>query len=81
MTHSPRFVHDCVNPNCCRFAGLTPKSDVYVYTSMLGEPGLIMRQSDDGPDYRSWPTLHLAGLSAKHDDEVRLALQLADSVW
>jgi hypothetical protein len=76
MQTTPRFDHDCINPGCCTFAGRTLRCDVYTHRSMLGERGLIMRASSDGPDYRSWPSLRYAEMSARDDAEVFHALEL-----
>ena len=79
MQVTPRFIHDCVT-GCCRFAGRTLRCDVYVYGSMLGETGMIMRHSDDGPDYSSYPAMRYARMSAERDAEVFHAVQLAEAL-
>lgn len=79
MQTTPRFTHDCTQPGCCRFVGRTLRTDVYTHRSTLGEAGLIMRLSDDGPDYRSWPSLRYARLAAQDDAEVFHALQLVEA--
>ena len=76
----PRFEHDCTNPGCCTFVGRTLRCDVYVHGSILGEKGMIMRSSSDGPDYRSWPALSYARRVAEHDAEVFHAVQLAEAL-
>jgi len=45
----PRFIHDCTDPVCCLYAGETLHCDVYITRS----GGLMMRDGDDGPRYRS----------------------------
>jgi hypothetical protein len=72
-TMTPRFKHDCTSPGCCTFKGRTLHSDVYAMRS----GGLIMRRSDDGPDYSSWPTMPIAELVAEQDAETFHAVQLA----
>ena len=74
----PRFEHDCTSPGCCRFVGRTLRCDVYVYGSLLGEKGIIMRSSSDGPDYRSYPTMGMACMVAAEDAEAFHAVQLAE---
>lgn len=72
---TPRFLHDCENPGCCTFMGRTMLCDVY--TTRSG--GLIMRDGDDGPSYRSFPTMMLAHMVADIDAEVFHAVQLAEN--
>jgi hypothetical protein len=48
-----------------------------VYTTRSG--GLIMRDGDDGPSYRSFPTMMLAHMVADIDAEVFHAVQLAEN--
>lgn len=81
MQTTPRFKHDCLIPGCCLFRGRTLRSDVYTtnHQGESGRIGLLMRQGDDGPDYRSWPEFRYARLSAQDDAEVFHALQLAES--
>jgi hypothetical protein len=74
----PRFEHDCTNPGCCRFVGRTLRCDVYVYGSALAGPGIIMRSSSDGPDYRSYPTMGMARMVAERDAETFHAVHLAE---
>lgn len=74
----PRFTHDCTNPGCCTFVGRTLRCDVYVYGSILGEKGIIMRSSSDGPDYSSYPTMDIARRVAEVDAETFHAVQLAE---
>lgn len=80
MQTTPQFEHDCINPGCCRFAGRTLRCDVYVYTSMMGETGVIMRRSDDGPDYSSYPAMRYAHMAAAQDAETFHAVQLAEAL-
>lgn len=70
-----RFEHDCLNPGCCTFVGRTLRSDVYVTRS----GGLIMRDGNDGPDYRSYPTMAIARMVAARCPEGFHAVQLADA--
>lgn len=79
MQVTPRFIHDCVT-GCCLFRGRTLRSDVYTtnHRGESGRIGLLMRQGDDGPDYRSWPEFRYARLAAQDDAEVFHALQLAE---
>jgi hypothetical protein len=79
-TNTPRFEHDCLRPGCCRYAGRTLNCDVYAYGSMLDETGMIMRRSDDGPDYSSWPALRYAEMAAAEDAEVFHAVQLVNTL-
>lgn len=72
----PRFVHDCVNPGCCTFVGSTLVCDVYVYRSMLDEQGMIMRHSDEGADYHSFPTMAMAERGAAQNADMRAAYEL-----
>ena len=74
MQVTPRFVHDCVT-GCCTFVGRTMRYDVY--TTRSG--GLIMRDGDDGPNYRCYPTMVIARMVAKKDAEALHARQLADA--
>lgn len=75
MQTTPRFKHDCENPGCCEFVGRTLRCDVYKTRS----GGLIMRGSDDGPDYRSYPTMMMARVVAKRDAEAFHAVQLVEA--
>ena len=75
MQITPRFEHDCTNPGCCTFVGRTLRCDVY--TTRSG--GLIMRDGDDGPDYRSYPTMQIALLVAENDAEAFHAVQLVEA--
>jgi len=75
MQITPRFEHDCTNPGCCTFVGRTLRCDVY--TTRGG--GLIMRDGDDGPDYRSYPTMQIALLVAENDAEAFHAVQLVEA--
>lgn len=68
-----RFAHDCTNPGCCTFVGETLNCDIYITRSR----GLLMRFSNDGPDYRSFPSMDIAGRVARRDAEVFHAIQLA----
>ncbi len=79
MQTTPRFQHDCTNPGCCTFIGRTMRCDVYSYRSSLGEPGMIMRWSSDGPDYSSWPMMRYAVMAAETDAEVFHAVQLVEA--
>lgn len=76
MQTRPRFEHDCINPNCCRFVGRTLHCDVYTHRSIGNEQGVIMRHSSDGPDYSSWPALRYADMSAQNDAEVFHAVSM-----
>jgi hypothetical protein len=78
MRTTPRFEHDCINPDCCRFVGRTLRCDVYVYRSVLGEQGVIMRTSSDGPDYSSTPSMEWFRRLAEVDAEAFHALQLVE---
>lgn len=72
MQTTPRFVHDCVT-GCCTFVGRTMRCDVY----KTRDGGLIMRDGDGGPDYRSYPTMMIARMVAEEDAEAFHAVQLA----
>lgn len=52
---SPRFTHDC---SACLFVGHANDDgisvDVYV-CPQHGRPTIVVRYSDDGPDYSSYP--------------------------
>ena len=76
MMVGPLFTHDCVRDNCCQFVGSTLTCDVYIYGSMLGEPGMIMRHSSDGADYSSYPAMRYAHMAAAQNNEVQQAVQL-----
>jgi len=69
----PKFVHDCTNIDCCTFVGRTLRCDVY----RTRDGGLILRDGNDGPDYRCYPTVQIALLVAQHDAETLHAAQLA----
>jgi hypothetical protein len=75
MQTTPRFTHDCTDAGCCRFVGRTLRCDVY--TTRGG--GLIMRDGDDGPSYRSYPTMGIARMVALRDAEAFHAMQLAEA--
>lgn len=75
MQTTPRFTHDCTNPGCCTFVGRTLRCDVY----KTREGGLIMRDGDDGPDYRSYPAMRFAHMVAERDAETFHAVQLAEA--
>lgn len=80
MKTTPRFQHDCHRPDCCRYVGQTLTSDVYVYAGPLGQPGVLMRHGDEGPDYITWPTLDLARWAAQDHPEVFHAVQLVKNL-
>jgi hypothetical protein len=80
METTPRFQHDCVRPDCCRYVGQTLTSDVYVYPGPLGQTGLLMRHGSDGPDYITWPTMALARRAAQNRPEVLHAVRLAENL-
>jgi hypothetical protein len=70
---NPRFAHDCDNPGCCTFVGITNRHDIY--TSRSGS--LIMRFGDEGPEYTSMP-MEQARAVAKDNPEYFHAIQLVD---
>lgn len=76
MQAVPRFVHDCNNPNCCKFVGNTLHYDVY-YTVRDG--GLAMRNGNRWSSYRSYLTLAHACLVAEVDAQVFQAVQLVEA--
>jgi len=47
----PFFKHDCMTPGCCTYAGSFNHRDVYVSKDRT----VILRYSDEGPDYSSMP--------------------------
>lgn len=75
MQTTPRFEHDCNDPGCCTFVGRTMRCDVY----RTRGGGLIMREGDDGPSYRSYPTMRIAQLVAHDDAETFHAVQLVEA--
>ena len=48
----PHFKHDCMDADCCRYAGSLDGKDIY--QSKSGD--VIIRFGDDGPDYSCYPT-------------------------
>lgn len=65
----PLWTHDCKQ---CRFLGRVLLADAYICKSSV-----ILRDGDDGPDYRSWP-ISIAREVASHDREYSFALKLAE---
>ena len=54
LQSKPKFQHDC---DTCRYLGQSEGEDLYACPAsfnVLG-PTLIVRRSDEGPDYRSVP--------------------------
>ena len=47
----PYFKHDCMTPGCCTYAGSFNHRDVYISRDRT----VILRYSDEGPDYYSMP--------------------------
>lgn len=47
----PFFKHDCMTPGCCTYAGSFNHRDVYISRDRT----VILRYSDEGPDYLSMP--------------------------
>ena len=72
---TPRFTHDCAQKDCCTFLGQTLTCDVYI--SRGGT--VILREGDEGPDYRSYSSENLARHLAKDDPEMFHALQLVEN--
>jgi hypothetical protein len=70
--NTPRFQHDCDRIGCCTFVGLTLNCDVYHTRS----GGVIMRASSEGADYRSYPSLAIAQVTADRSAETFHAVQL-----
>lgn len=65
------FQHDC-GPPCCTYAGSTNSADVYLTKSQ----GIIIRKSDEGSDYRSFPIEIYQRPCFADDLEVQAALAL-----
>ena len=67
----PHFKHDCMDADCCRYAGSLDGKDIY--QSKSGD--VIIRFGDDGPDYSCYPT-EFAVMVAKRDPHVKAAVEL-----
>jgi hypothetical protein len=88
----PYYRHDCFNPHCCRYVGsdVDTKIDVYAYTDMVKKPSMIIRKSDDGPNYLCMQVEFYRDLVAdpkvqathtQHIEEVEIALKLYDKFF
>lgn len=65
------FQHDC-GPPCCTFAGSTNSADVYLTKA----GSILIRKSNEGSDYRSFPAEVYRQPHFANDAEVQAALVL-----
>lgn len=78
---SPRYRHDCAYEGCCRFYGQIGGADFWM-TRRSSVPSIILRYSDDGPDYRITPIDNVRRdirFFAQHQPEYVAALAMYDA--
>ena len=67
----PHYKHDCMDSNCCRYAGSVEGRDVY----QSGSNSVIVRWGDDGPEYSCYPE-GFAEMVAGRDPLVKQAMEM-----